>query len=274
MTPQDPRIATILSELYQMDKTLKNHEEALLRIITKLDETKPHISIDEAYVADLRASLLAYKQPVPTTSIPTPYPFSWWLPRIAPIGVALVVLVLVVVPGQQKPVEREFLPANETTSTYSTDSNDSIGDSESVPAGAEVNTFDAFMSEPAMTAPQAKSMVAMPIEVNPPYAGNLLTIQNLAVTQPGWLVVYEDQGGNFGNVLYRDRINPGLHTNLPLTLGRPVQYGEMVTVAIYTARNSGTFVVQNETIQTDPVSGVPLMVTVPVVSELEMPLGQ
>ncbi len=268
MTLKDPRVATILSELYQIDKTLENHEEALVRLITTIDTTRPTITINEAYVADLRATLLAYKQPVAASVLPT-HSFTWWLPRLAPVGVALFVFVMVILP------QSEHVPDTPVLMPTATDETMEIMPYADTPAAGSMRSGESTQSDSVMmTAPALKSASPQPIVVTPPLSGNLLMIEQITLSEPGWIVIYEDHGGNFGTILYLDRINPGLHGNLALTLNRRVSYGEMVTVVVYTAKNGATFRAQTETIQIDPVSATPLMVTVPVISELEMPSGQ
>jgi hypothetical protein len=51
-------IQTILEELYSLEPTLREKEDAIIRIIEKMKADKPNIQIDEAFKAELREKVI------------------------------------------------------------------------------------------------------------------------------------------------------------------------------------------------------------------------
>jgi hypothetical protein len=51
------QIEGILQELYGTDKTLKNREEELIKIIDSMINLKPNVKIDENFKAELRQKI-------------------------------------------------------------------------------------------------------------------------------------------------------------------------------------------------------------------------
>lgn len=55
-----PEIQSLLQELYQVDAQLKNHEEKIVSIITKMIEAKPNIEINETFKTSLKQEIKEY----------------------------------------------------------------------------------------------------------------------------------------------------------------------------------------------------------------------
>lgn len=274
----------LLKELYELDPSLREHEVFLPKLIEDLANTRPSVTINPTFVADLRASLLTYK---PTSAAPSQVvvsPFFWWLSRLAPVGVALALFVVLMPHETVAPtlptyptdvpskVPTSDVPSDEPPATNDEASSRSLElfSTEAVPeTNLETGTADVSIMED-MTM-MAKDSGPVPLLVDPPLAStSLLTVATLTVPVAGWVVVHEDPGGELGPVLHSSRYNAGVYTTETLTLTRPLAYPELVTLVVYTDTATGTLATSNETIQTDPVSGMPLMATVPVVSELEI----
>ncbi len=272
--PQPPN--EILEELYELDPDLRAHAAVLPRLIEALSERRPTVAINPTFVADLRASLLTYKPVVTTNSTTAPSPFFWWCTRLAPVGVALALFVALLPEKTVSPTEplTPFVPPQ---AKEAGDIPPTAGDD-----GSMMRT-ELFSTEPAADDISTESMMVMdtmdanttPLLVAPPLASTSdLTITSLTLAAPGWVVVYEDAGGALGATLHTSLLTAGTYTDLILPLGRSLSYPELVTVMVYTAADSTGFRAQEEVIQIDPTSGVPLATTVPVVSELELNLTE
>jgi hypothetical protein len=263
------KIQEILKEIYQIDDSLRKYEADLPTLIKALETNRPNIIIDKQFTDSLRASLLSYKPATIPTKAPTKNSWLWWTARLAPVGIA-VFLFITLIPD----------PINTTPENYL---NDLPKEAVITPSPENSSLNDSSMSKKAFT-PEAdstpdvsieSSMMSMiapvsSLEVAPPLAGTELTIAKVAIPLPGWLVVYADNGGEFGEILSTTYLGQGELLDLTLTLSRELTYPNLITVVVYTGNTKEQFSPSSETIQTDPANNSPMSVTVPVISELEL----
>lgn len=240
-----------------MDPDLKKHEAVLPRLIATLSETRPTVVIDTAFVHDLRASLLAYKPAPQAPQATTASPLFWWFTRLAPVGVAMVLVIALLPQDTVAPTPPLYPALPQPQAKEAGDGPTATSDEPSADSTATEMTM-------TMEAPSTALVVA------PPLASTTLTITSVTLPQAGWVVVYKDAGGAFGEALHTSFLAAGTYTELSVPLRRSLVYPELVTVAIYTGNEPTAFVPTRESIQTDPSTDAPLTVTVPVVSELEL----
>ncbi len=97
----DTEIEKIITELYEIDPTLKEHRDDIRVLVTTLLEAKPNVVINENFILNLRKSLLNRASEARSSVIPTQsHDIEWWLLRLAPIG-AVAILVLALLPEPQ-----------------------------------------------------------------------------------------------------------------------------------------------------------------------------
>lgn len=271
MTKQpDNHTATVLNELYKIDPNLKQFEADLPYLIASLEIRRPEVTIDHTFVRELRTSLLSHKpaSDVRTTTISTTAPLFWWLKHLTPVGISLL-LFLVLVPelnkaptapsAQEQPVPETFEVAPQSpTETESEMRKDGFMPETMEEEAADDNSM--FFMEAAPSS----------LQVAPPLSGDTLTISSLLLPEASWIVVHKDNGGRLGDILHSSFLAPGDYQNFPLILTEPLLYPELVTVVLYTATNTEQFDAAVETVHIDPLTDSPMMVTVPVISELEL----
>lgn len=259
-TPHPPNAE--LEELYAIDPELKKHAADLPRLISALTKQQPLVTPNKEFVRTLRASLLAY---APTTK-PKPRFFStpafWWGVRLAPIGLALV-LIVALSPQQTSAPTEPRVPETPLMK----DGHD-LTPAPTQPGDEQPSEI--FSTQDASLELMTTTEATTALVVTPPRASSTLTLTQATLPQSGWMVVYEDAGGAFGSLLHASFLTAGTYTDLSLPLARTLTYPELITVAIYTGTNSTQFNVVNESIQLDPVTETPLLVSVPVVSDLEL----
>jgi hypothetical protein len=260
-----------LEELYRIDPELKQFEADLPRLLQTLAEHQPMVPFDAAFAQRLRASLLAAPAAslAPATAVPSPY--VWWVMRLTPLGIALFLFVVLspdevpLVPTEPLAERSEPSPKlpPPTEDRADTARSAPIATNEPQPESAPNATeeLSIMASDPTMLsldAPQSALVVA------PPLVGTTVTIASLTLTEAAWVVVYEDDGGAFGDILAMQYLEQGTYENLSVTLSRSMTYPTLVTIAVYTATSPDAFAPRRERIQTDPVTGEPMQVTVPV----------
>lgn len=262
----DNRIGTIIEEIYQIDPSLMEYEADLSRLITALETNRPEVTVDQKFVRELRTSLLSYK-PTPTPNkTPEASQFSWWFTRLAPVGISLVLFIVLVPDLLKSPTETFILEAPDSE-------NSEIAPQMVDDVDSEMR-MDAFMLEEADDDTSMMSMeaTASSLQVAPPLAGDTLTITSLTMPTSGWVAVYTDQGGELGELLSSSFVAKGEYTEMLLLLGNELTYPGLVTVVVYTGNDSERFDATAETVQIDPLNDSPMMVTVPVISQLELEL--
>jgi len=264
------RVKEILEEMYHIDPSLVAHEAVLVTLITEFKERRPDVTINQSFVTELRTALLSYK---PATTQVSPLPANkllWLATRLVPVGVVACLVVIIGIPQYLYGPTTNNLPEEESpagaTLEYTADSNTNYD--QSVP-----DSVDFFSAERAIT-PINEPGVA-PLLVVPPLAFNTtITITEVTMPLPGWLVVYEDVGGSYGNLLGVTRVSNTTYKNLTVNLSRPLTYPKLVTVAVYTRNNSTGFDIFRESLQVDQATNLPLIVTVPVITTTIPPANQ
>lgn len=263
----DNHTATVLNELYEIDPSLKQFEADLPRIISTLKTNRPDISVDQTFVNELRTSLLSYKPVATFTKTPATTPLFWFT-RLVPVGISLVLLFMLIpdltkAPSGPHPLD---LPEQETSETAPPPLHDVSNEMR----------MDTFMPESAGEGvaddTSMLSMEATPtsLQVSPPLAGNTLTITSLTMPEDGWIVVYKDQGGELGEMLYSSFLTKGEYQELSLILADELLYTELVTVVVYTGTDPEQFNATLETVQIDPLNDSVMMLTVPVTTQPEL----
>ena len=109
---QKNELDKILSELYQLDPTLQEHEKKLLELISRMSDLRPDTRFDAAFAARLKAELLKqsgdFKKPV----------FSWALNKkiyiTASVLALMIIAVVLVWPRQFGPIA----PVNHLATGY------------------------------------------------------------------------------------------------------------------------------------------------------------
>ncbi len=267
----DNQPATLLAELYRIDPTLKEFGADLPRLIASLENNRPAVAIDETFVRELRASLLTYKPAVAPVVAPATPALFWWLTRLAPVGLSVVLLLVLLPDGVNAPAEPTPLnqPAPDMYKTAPA-APETMNSEMRMEMFMDEGTSEAGMADDTSMLMQAASSPSL--EVAPPPAGTTLTVTSLTLEDTAWLVVHEDQGGALGAVLHSSLLEASTYEALSLELTRNLAYPELVTVVVYTANNAEQFSVANETIQIDPRTEAFMMVTTPVMSDLELEL--
>jgi hypothetical protein len=270
MQNHDTTTTELLQELYRIDPELRRYEADLPNLITTLTKHRPNVDIDETFVHNLRASLLNQADTPPaknTTPRSIPSPFIWWVTRLSPVGIALVVIITLlpnttIAPNPEPSGSGPGLATEVPTATQKVELFSTAAPDET----STLSTMDAAtMSK--LAAPQS-------FQVEPPLSGTSVTITSITLPEAGWVVVYTDDGGAFGTVLGKIYLESGLHTEVTIPLTQALTYPGMITVVAYTGANATTFTAQNEMIQIDSMTGTAMTITVPVVSELELGLPQ
>lgn len=89
---QKDQLDKILQELYQLDATLREHEEDLVELISRMSDIRPDTRFDAAFAARLKKELLQQVK-----NAPTPF-FAWFRNRtyftVGALTLALVVIIL------------------------------------------------------------------------------------------------------------------------------------------------------------------------------------
>jgi hypothetical protein len=258
-------IEDLLVELYELDPDLKTHEAVLPELINTLRSHQPEVTIDATFLANLRASLLSHTPtPTKTKSTPIVSPYLWWISPLLPVGVALFLFVTLA----------PHTPTNPTIMHEEAGSEpDVFLDAPRSPEAPEMKLFEASMMPESDEGMMLQALDQPSLVVEPPLANSSsVSVTNLSLPTDGWIVVHEDAGGTLGTILHYSRLTAGTHTELTLSLTRPLTYPEMVTIVLYTDSQYPDFATSTEVIQNDPQTGAPLMVTVPVISELEQGL--
>lgn len=267
---RDDHTATVLEELYQIDPGLRQFEGDLPRLISILETNHPEVTVNQTFVRELRTSLLSYKPAATVARTSTTTPLFWWLTRLTPIGISLVLLFVLVPDLTKTPTEPHQLDLSEPEAFETTPSQ--------LDETTDEMRMDTIMLESAREEGEESSdetaqfsMEAAPtsLQVTPPPSGNTLTIISLVMPDDGWIVVYKDQEGELGEMLHSSFLIKGEYQKLPLLLSDDVLYPELVTVVVYAGTQPNQFDAALEAVQIDPRNDSPMMVTVPVVNELE-----
>ena len=58
------KLKTILTDLYKIDPSLKEHEEALMKIVKQVLESRPDTKFNKAFARTLRKKLLSKEKPL------------------------------------------------------------------------------------------------------------------------------------------------------------------------------------------------------------------
>ncbi len=263
-TAPDNNHREILQELLEIDPDLKEHEAVLPQLIEELRTKRPSVTIDPAFVANLRASLLAYKPAPRPVAAAVPSPLLWWAARLAPVGVALA-LIITLLPHETIAPTVPVLPDAALESEQLDTSADML--QKSAPADTGLFSTESASDD---TSSELRMTTAPALVVEPPQAANTVTVTSVSLPEAGWIVVYEDDGGTFGKTLHASYLTAGTYADLVLQLDRSLTYPELITVAVYTGHQPSAFLSTEESLQVDPGTGEPMSVTVPVISELEI----
>ncbi len=251
-------INKILEEIYVIDPTLREHQADLPNLITTLEANRPQITIDATFVHNLRTSLLT-ATPAHTMKLgSTPSPFIWWATRLAPVGLALLVIVMIL-PKQATPPSQEYYPKESIPFTL-----------EMAP-GSQGDAPNTMADDTSMMMMESSATALM---VYPPVVGETATVTLVLLPEAGWVVIHAQNDGQLGAVLGATFLEAGEYSDVEITLSRQLQYPEMIDVVVYTGNSREQFVSSNENIQLDPFSNVPMTVTVPVVSDLELQMQE
>lgn len=70
-------IKTILDELYALEPALREKENAIIRIIEKMQKNRPTIQIDEAFKVELREKVLSELQNSKTPKFQSSSHWNW-----------------------------------------------------------------------------------------------------------------------------------------------------------------------------------------------------
>jgi hypothetical protein len=268
-TQPNNRIEMIISEIIQIDPELERYRADLPKLILSLERKRPNVTLDRAFMTDLRAQLLAYK-PAPTPDITKqPSALFWWTTRLTPIGIAIVLFVILTPEHAQGPINTPSIPESFPSTTEEDLPNDASLE-RTMKAPDQTTEEELFSTMMAPSSIADSEIVAPTLAVIPPLPGTTLTIQTLTVPEAGWLVIFEDQGGAFGERLGAQYLEPGAYQEFEITLSRPLQYPELITVALYTGTVTTQFEILQESLQFDQSINQPILVTVPVISELEL----
>jgi hypothetical protein len=270
----------LLEELYRLDPTLRHYEGDIPQILATLATNRPGVVVEKAFIDDLRRSLLAKAASPAVTKSTTqliPSSFFWWTARLAPVGIAVLVLIVLnqerlIIPITPAMIQEEDTAAIEQNFVMTVDEPvlGKIGtpdeSHESVDAPVELMTTTESTAEIQMTPSN--------LAVEPPLTDTAsVTITSMTLPEAGWVVMHVDAGGNLGDVLGSIYQVAGTYEDILLPLTRSLQYPELITVVIYTGQYTETFQIEAETIQRDPLTTAPLMITVPVISVLEQELA-
>jgi hypothetical protein len=270
MNTNDTTTTNLLEELYRIDPTLRQFEADLPNLITHLTHNRPSVVINETFVHNLRASLLnqAATVPIQSTAAHTiPSVFIWWVARLSPLGIAVIMLITLIptitIAPHPTPKVTEPDPITEEITTQS--------DEMMVTTPPDDASASMMTTAPEMV---AKKAAQNSFEVTPPLSGTTVTITQIALPEPGWAVITRDDGGVPGEELAQIYLEAGVQQDIIVPLSKTLQYPGIITVTVYTGNNPRTFVAMDEQIQNDPTTGIPLTVTVPVISELEIEVQQ
>ncbi len=232
-------IEKIVSELLELDPTLKTHEAELRVLVRDMKTKTPSVVLDTNFVTSLRARLMVAHH----TKARASKNFSWWMFRLVPLGaVALIVLVLV----KPSPYVQEFEMGAPVTTRVSEDTdNDSARSADintvmtpevtsplmSGGESADSSNADMYMKSAPMKA--IPSVLPSPLTVSPQVQGVSVRIDSVILTEPGFVVVYTYlPDGRERLIGVSPYLNPGTTTNIPIYLSsRTVSGGTYVVTA-------------------------------------------
>ncbi len=218
------RLNAIVQEVIELDPTLQSEEAHLRAYMKELDIVKPHVVIDETFVARLRNELIAIPR-----SVPSPYMnIGWWAFRLAPIGI-VALLVLMLMPPAQTPYIQQPVDTPETRDDVQMLDVD-MGGAESAPSmyGFGGDTANETTMQPE--AMHQKSMM-MPASsetfvVEPQVVGVSVRIKSITAQESGFVVIYTYQNGE-AIIGVSPLLQVGTTENLPIYLQtRTVAGGE------------------------------------------------
>ena len=242
------RFEHIIEDIYTLEPTLREQDTEVRALVTSLVSAKPAVAVDDTFVQSLRRELLIKVAPA-QKAIPSP-----WMMYLAPLG-ALAVLVLMLVPGyvSHSPTS---LPVPQVEIM-----NIELQDTEEV-GGANMKRSVDVMSD---TAPESASMMMAPSEesgdmmavdmltVFDQTPGQVVTIESVSLTTPGFVVIQVDEAGVPGAVL---GVSPMLFAEtsnlVDVPLSAPLTLGTMYFATVYHDDGDGVFSLEKDL----PVSDV------------------
>lgn len=225
-----PTLENLVRDILALDPALATEEEAVRALVAELIKKKPVIAPDEAFVRELRKTLLApsVAKEKPILGLP------FWLVYAAPVG-AVAVLVLMLLPRQNMvtPVP-EVVPPLEEARLFTTE-----------PDTASLKQSDAPMAEDSALF----STLAMPADGGDSFAlapepdGETVLIEYIAVAGPSFVVVEEmrSDGASAVRLGVSAIILPETIAPLSIELSTPLLPELLYTATLYRDDGDGVF---------------------------------
>jgi hypothetical protein len=221
------QVETIIDELYTVDPSLREHEASIRALVTTLINSKPEVIVSETFIRKLREgvvseatrAVLREEKPVPG--------LSWWMLRLAPIGVLAVLTLLLLPEPAPSPTP---LPYREQ-------------------GGTEVQSDTLFKT--SVTAPAVA-----------PTAGlqNPVSLSSVTVERASFVVIHADVDGTLGEIVGVSKLLfPGTTVGVRINLLRGIHESESFVGVLYADNGDGLFG-ENDTAVINPLTGAPLYI--------------
>lgn len=258
-----PDIDTIVEDILRDNPELVPEAEALRVLVSELAAKQPHITVDEAFKARLRAKLVSGAVVAPATKRSV---LPWWLIYTVPVGVTALMLLVIQPPYATAPV----MPTDiETTETSDTAESIETGSFDAAPAMMYMETEPAMKGSGGDTARSFETGVAEDTMLIEAPAGNsdyftaeltpdrqAVRLVHLSVANPAFVSI----GGPQGEVVVSGLFLPGEHVNVLLPVKGGVVRGGTYTAILYYDNGDGRYTEGFEVMALD-ASGTPISMT-------------
>lgn len=222
------QVEKIIDELYAVDPSLREHEADIRALVTTLIETKPEVVISETFVRSLRERLVSEAtRTVLAKDAPVPG-LSWWMLRLAPIGVLAVITLMLLPEPAGSPTP---LPYSER-------------------GGMEVKTESDAIFKTSAVAPTAPAVGL----------SNPVTLSSVTIERAGFIVIHKDANGALGEVVGVSKLLfPGTTVGVQINLLRGIHESESFVGVLYADNGDGLFN-EKDTLVNDMQNGTPLYI--------------
>lgn len=216
----EERLEDILAEIYSLDSSLKARDGEVRTLVRELMEAQPTVAPDPAFVASLRARVLASRaSPLPAKSAP------WMLPKVyfAPLGVFAVLLIIFIANPAHAPFVSQ-IPEPDMQEMLETMAQDAEAPS------ARTMHEESVMMKSSLQVDEA-GLAHTELVVTPQLPGPTVTILKVSASLPGSIRISSPNvpEETLGKIL----ISAGTFENLEIILSRPSRSGETLKAELY-----------------------------------------
>lgn len=246
----------LMRELIALDPTFTEKEAEVRALITLLAEKKPHVTIDEVFVRDLRARLIQPRR----FPLRSPYHrVNWWAVHLAPIGVIALLLLILMPNGlryfEEQSVSTQEINLEERDASFRSAAPSAKIAPESGSEASDTNDLFSTMGQGGGTPPLPSDYFSLQMQ----QPGVSIIIESVTLTQPGFVVIHTfDDPRGIGPVVGISPLqNNGTTVGVPVYLRNVTHRGETYYAALYHDNGNGVFSLSDDIPVIDPTTGTP-----------------